>query len=61
MKVRRILPFLLLLALPVLWVVNCSGPRPTASQVRVQAPSQQGDPYHVTALVGNEGPGHGQV
>jgi hypothetical protein len=61
MKVRGLLLFAALLALSALWVVNCSGPRPVASDPRVEAPRRAGDPYHVSALVRNEGPGHGQV
>ncbi|HEU0026903.1 MAG TPA: hypothetical protein VFQ25_07280 [Ktedonobacterales bacterium] len=61
MKVRWLLLFAGLLALTALWVVNCSGPRPVASDPRVEAPLRAGDPYHVTALVSNEGPGHGEA
>ena len=61
MKIRALLLFAALLALSALWVVNCSGPRPVASDPHVEAPHRVGDPYHVSALVRNEGPGHGEA
>lgn len=56
-------PFLVFLAIliPVLWVVNCSGPRPVVSRLRLQSPRSPGGPYQVQALVHNDSPGHGQV
>jgi hypothetical protein len=48
-------------ALAVLWVVNCSGPRPAVSDVSVSPPSAPGAPHRVQATVRNQGPGHGQV
>ncbi len=57
----RPLVALLALAAVALWVLNCSGPRPTVSGTRVQAPQRAGDPYQMTASVRDDGPGHGQV
>lgn len=59
-KAIRFLPLVLLLALPPLWVLNCSGPRPTVSNVEVTPPTSAGAPYVVTALVSNEGFGRGE-
>ncbi len=61
MKARRYAPLLLLIALPIHWVLNCSGPRPVAGQPQVQAPSTPGAPYQMTVVVKNDGPGHGQA
>lgn len=58
---RRLLALVLIVLVPYLWIVNCTGPRPTASDLRVQAPAGAGAPYHVTVLVTNTGPGHGEV
>ncbi len=55
------LPIIALLAVAALWVVNCSGPRPSASDPKVTAPSAPNQPYRVTARVENDGPGHGEV
>jgi hypothetical protein len=46
----------------VLWVSQCSGPRPSVvGQPRVTAPEQPGDPYRVEGTIRNDGPGHGEV
>ena len=47
--------------LTVLWVMNCSGPQPSVSNVRLIEPSNQGAPYRIESLIQNEGRGHGQV
>ncbi|HEX5441328.1 MAG TPA: hypothetical protein VFW76_10615 [Ktedonobacterales bacterium] len=60
-RARYLLPFVLLLGATVLWVANCSGPRPVADHLTVQAPSAPDKPYRVTARVQNDGTGHGQV
>ena len=60
-RARFTLPVVALLCIAALWVVNCSGPRPVASDPHVTAPSAPNQPYHVTARVANDGPGHGQV
>lgn len=48
-------------AAAVLWVVNCSGPRPEAEVVRVVPPAEAGWPYLVEARLRNASHGHGQV
>jgi hypothetical protein len=46
----------------VLWVSQCSGPKPSVvGQPRVMAPEQPGDPYRVEGTIRNDGPGHGEV
>ena len=60
-RAGTILPVVALLAVAALWVVNCSGPRPSASDPKVTAPSAPNQPYRVTARVENDGPGHGEV
>jgi hypothetical protein len=45
----------------VLWVSNCSGPRPEVGDVRLTAPTGEGSPYRLETTVHNRGPGHGQV
>lgn len=60
-RISYFLPLVLLLALAALWVTNCSGPRPSVSDPKVEAPGAPGKPYHVTARVENDSPGHGQV
>jgi hypothetical protein len=50
----------LILALPVLWVINCSGPAPAIRQVRVQ-PAQEEGGYNVNVTLQNDSPGHGEV
>ena len=60
-RASSILPVVVLLGVAALWVVNCSGPHPSASDPKVTAPSAPHQPYHVTARVENDGPGHGQV
>lgn len=59
--VRWVIPLLFIAAVAALWVVNCSGPRPAVGAVRVVAPSTPGAPYRISALVRNDGSGHGQV
>ena len=60
-RAGTILPVIVLLGVAALWVVNCSGPRPSASDPKVTPPSGPNQPYHVTARLENDGPGHGQV
>ena len=60
-RASYLFPVLLLVVATALWITNCSGPRPVASDPRVEAPTTPGKPYHVTARVHNDGPGHGQV
>src|SRR5689334_6177664 len=46
----------------VLWVSQCSGPRPiVVGAPRVQAPVQPGDKYTVETTIRNQGKGHGEV
>ncbi len=46
----------------VLWVTQCSGPRPeVVGSPQLRAPESPGQPYVVDARVRNGGPGHGQV
>lgn len=58
---RRVAVLVVVCALPFLWIVNCSGPRPEAHNLRVQPPQSQGDAYHLSATIENTGPGHGMV
>jgi hypothetical protein len=44
-----------------LWVINCTGPRPSWSHLRVQPPSGSSQSYQVSLEVTNTGPGHGQI
>lgn len=52
---------LLVLMVGVLWVQNCTGPRPVVSGVDVLPPVTAGGPYRVSARVRNDGPGEGQT
>src|SRR5262245_6268235 len=45
----------------VLWILNCSGPKPELADVRVKPPAGEGQPYQVEATVQNAGLGHGQI
>lgn len=45
----------------LLWVANCSGPRPALEGTRLREPEQPGDAYRLEASVRNAGPGHGEV
>jgi hypothetical protein len=46
----------------VLWVSQCSGPKPSVvGRPRVAVPEQPGDPYRVEGTIRNDGPGHGEV
>jgi hypothetical protein len=46
----------------VLWVSQCSGPKPSVTgPARVTAPEQPGDAYRVEGTIRNDGPGHGDV
>lgn len=56
-----ILTVVVLLVAATLWVVNCSGPRPTTSGLSVQPPPSANQPYQLSATVRNAGPGHGEV
>lgn len=49
------------LALAVLWVVGCSGPRLEVTDTRLTAPTSEGAPYCLEATIKNQGWGHGQV
>ncbi|HEU5367353.1 MAG TPA: hypothetical protein VFU69_02770 [Ktedonobacterales bacterium] len=60
-RLLRFSPLVLVLVLPYLWVSNCSGPRPSVSGLQVQPPQTPDGPYTLSALVTNNGPGHGQV
>ena len=57
----EVFPLLLLLVLPYLWISNCSGPRPSVSNLQVQPHQTPVGPYVASALVTNNGPGHGEV
>ena len=48
-------------AAAALFVVNCTGPRPAVSDVRLEEPKGESDPYVVRATIRNEWHGHGQV
>jgi hypothetical protein len=54
-------PAIAVLALCTLWVVNCSGPRPTVTHALLIPPRTTAGLYEAQALVHNDGPGHGQV
>jgi hypothetical protein len=54
-------PAIAVLALCTLWVLNCSGPRPTVTQALLIPPRTKAGPYEAQALVYNDGPGPGQV
>jgi hypothetical protein len=57
-----VVPIATFAVLAVLWVTQCSGPRPTViGAPQVQAPARPGDPLRVQATVRNDGPGHGEV
>lgn len=60
-KLTQFLPLALVIALAALWVINCSGPRPSASHLRVQPPQSAGEPYLLSAVISNGGIGHGEV
>jgi hypothetical protein len=46
----------------MLWVAQCSGPRPVVvGPAQIHAPDQPGSAYHVEARIRNEGPGHGEA
>lgn len=49
------------LVLATLWVVNCSGPRASASDLSAQAPTSANPAYQLSAAIHNTGPGHGEV
>ncbi|MFN8534830.1 MAG: hypothetical protein U0556_14935 [Dehalococcoidia bacterium] len=50
-----------LVAAALLWVVNCSGPRPEVRDVRLQAPESDGAPYRIEVEIANPWRGHGQA
>jgi|RhiMethySRZTD1v2_1073278.scaffolds.fasta_scaffold400892_2 hypothetical protein len=52
---------LVLVAVAVLWVANCSGPTPQVRDVQLLAPTTDGAPYRVQATVANTGRGQGEV
>lgn len=53
---------LVALVVLVLWISQCSGPRPElVGAPVVRPPASPGDAYHVEATVRNAGPGHGEV
>jgi hypothetical protein len=60
-RVRWLILIPVILGLLTLWVVNCSGPRPSASDLRVQPPPAPGQEYTLSAVVHNNGSGHGAV
>jgi|GEM_PF-1231756 hypothetical protein len=47
--------------LTVLWVLNCSGPRPRVLDVRLTTPPVEGAAYTVEAVIRNPSHGHGEV
>jgi hypothetical protein len=51
----------LVLVTLALWIANCSGPQPRVSDIRLQAPAGEGEPYAVQAVVENRGWGEGEV
>jgi len=56
------LPILAFVVAAVLWVSQCSGPKPMlVGSPQVEPPDQPGDPYRVRTTVRNSGPGHGEV
>jgi hypothetical protein len=54
-------PAIAVLGLCTLWVLNCSGPRPTVTHALLIPPRTTAGPYEAQALVSNDGHGHGQV
>jgi hypothetical protein len=58
---RALLPLFAALAAAVLWVSNCSGPRPSVLDVQVTEPEMPDQPYRVEATVQNTGSGQGQA
>jgi hypothetical protein len=61
MKGRILATLAATIAAVALWVVNCSGPAPVVTGVRVDEPVGQGTPYRIEATIHNRGVGHGQV
>lgn len=54
-------PLLVAVVAAVLWVAQCSGPRPVVEDVRLEPPTVADGPYRVEANVTNAGRGHGEV
>jgi len=52
---------LLTVVLTVVWVAECTGPRPVVGDVRLLEPSTNEEPYRVEANVTNAARGHGEV
>ena len=48
-------------AIAALWVMNCSGPQPSVTNVRMIEPRAEATPYRVEATIHNKGNGQGQV
>jgi hypothetical protein len=61
MTLRLSLGLLVTIVLTVLWVSECTGPRPVVGDVRLDPPASEGAPYRVEASVTNTGRGHGEV
>ena len=61
MMVRLIVLLGLVLAVPVLWVAQCSGPEPSVTGLHLSEPSDEKEPYRLEAIIRNDGRGHGQV
>jgi hypothetical protein len=61
MRLRLSLGLLVAIVLTMLWVAECTGPRPVVGDVRLDPPASDGAPYRVEASVTNTGRGHGEV
>ena len=48
-------------AAAVLWVAQCTGPKPQVADVRLQEPQSESDPYVVLATLHNTWRGQGEV
>ena len=58
---KSIAPVVGAIIVAILWVANCTGPMPAVQRVQLSPPSTPGGPYEVTAVVLNQGGGHGEV
>ncbi len=45
----------------VLWILNCTGPKPVVESARVVPPAADGQPYRVEATIRNTWRGQGEV
>src|SRR4051812_19446778 len=61
MTLRLSVCLLAAMLLAILWVAECTGPRPVVGEVWLDPPTTNGAPYRVEASVTNTGRGHGEV